>query len=504
MSSAAKVGLFMLVTLGVLGFFILKIEDVNLGRGKMKTVKAIFDSTAGLNKGSDVRVAGVPVGKVKEIRLRPDGKAEVEMEIERDVQLHQNAAANIANLGLLGQKYVDIQPGSATAPVITSDNVQLRGSQAASIDDVTAQIADIATDVKAITASLRNVMAGPTGQQRLEDIVENVRSITVQVRELIAANQSNVTATLENARAISESLRQEIPRIAKSVDRLADQLGDTVGENRGDVRHIVENLRQLSADLKTTTDNVNAITGQMKSGEGTVGKLLYSNEAHDKLTSALASVESGVNELKTTLGRANRITLDVGMSADIYAGMSHHDNELGGNTRSTVFLRLNPNPERNRFFNITFADDPRGHQQDKIYRTEITDPNGVTTTTTTRQTKFDRNFLLSAQAGWRLTPFSLRVGLFDNTGGVGADYLLTDRMELVGEAFDFGHSRDNNPHLRLFGEYTFRREKKNTPLLFLRTGVDNVLNDTAFTFGGGIRWRDDDLKYLLGSVPLGR
>jgi hypothetical protein len=56
----------------------------------------------------------------------------------------------------------------------------------------------------------------------------------------------------------------------------------------------------------------------------------------------------------------------------------------------------------------------------------------------------------------------------------------------------------------LYGEYLLRREKPNTPRLFITSGVDNVFNDTAFIFGGGIRWRDDDLKYLLGSIPLGR
>jgi hypothetical protein len=39
-------------------------------------------------------------------------------------------------------------------------------------------------------------------------------------------------------------------------------------------------------------------------------------------------------------------------------------------------------------------------------------------------------------------------------------------------------------------------------MVFLSAGVDNALNDTAYTFGGGIRWRDDDLKYLIGSIPL--
>src|SRR5947199_7624001 len=149
MSSAAKVGVFMLIVLAILGWFILKIEDIPVGRGhEARTVKAVFDSVAGLDKKSAVRVAGVRVGKVTDIRLRPDGKAEVTMELDRDVQLHQNAAAHVANLGLLGEKYIELDPGSANLPVVPEgQQVVLRGSQPASMDDVTNQVSAIANDV---------------------------------------------------------------------------------------------------------------------------------------------------------------------------------------------------------------------------------------------------------------------------------------------------------------------------------------------------------------------
>jgi phospholipid/cholesterol/gamma-HCH transport system substrate-binding protein len=103
-----------------------------------------------------------------------------------------------------------------------------------------------------------------------------------------------------------------------------------------------------------------------------------------------------------------------------------------------------------------------------------------------------------------LDDLSLRIGLFDSTGGVGADYHYNDRIRVTGEAFDFGGKNDPNPHLRFLGEYVFRKETPSTPQLFVRTGIENPLNDTAFIFGGGIRWRDEDLKYLIGSIPLGR
>ena len=508
MSSAAKVGIFMLIILAILGYFILKIEDIRPSRRGTKNVIAIFDSVAGLDNKSKVSVAGVKVGTVTDIRLRPDGKAEVMMEIDRDVQLHSGAFARVVNLGLLGEKYVELVPGPPNAPVIPQETVVLRGTQPASIDEVTNQISAIASDVKAITESLRTVMAGPQGEQRLQEIVANVQQITAQVRDLVSANRTNVEATLANAREVTAQLRTTIPRLSESIEKVANSLSGTLGENRQDVHQVVENLRKLSTDLKMTTDNLNAITGQMRTGEGTVGKLLYSEEAHQRLTTALTAVEGGVNELRTTLGRVNRIALDLGMKGEYYAGANNKTDgvgSIGSNSRSAVMLRLIPNPERNRFYNVELADDPQGKRRDKVTETTTVDPaTGHATTTITNETRFERGFLVSAQAGWNLQPLSVRIGLFDSTGGAGLDYRYNDRLRFTGEAFDFGKRRDNNPHLRLYGEYIFRHERPNTPLLFVTSGVDNVFNNTAFTFGGGIRWRDDDLKYLLGSIPLGR
>jgi phospholipid/cholesterol/gamma-HCH transport system substrate-binding protein len=510
MSSAAKIGAFMLVILGILGFFILKIEDVKVSRtGNHKKVTAIFDSVAGLDKGSAVRVAGVRVGKITKIDLRPDGKAEVEMEIDKDVQLRANAKAHVANLGLLGEKYVELEPGSPNQPVIgeQKQGVTLPGTQPATIDQVTDQISAIATDVKAITESLRASIGTPNGQAQLQDIVANVDNITKQVRDLIAANRMNVDATMANAQAITAQLKTQIPRLADSIERVANSMSGTVNENRADVHKTIENLKTLSADLRTTSDNLGAITTQMRSGQGTVGKLLYSDETGNRLNTALASVESGVNELKNTLGRIGKLQLDLGMNSDYYAGLPQRregvDN-LGGNSRSAVWLRLTPNPaENNRFYNVELADTPLGHQKEKLFETTTLNPaTGVPTTTITKETQFDQGFVVSAQAGWHLGAFDARVGLIDSTGGGGVDWHFNPRIRLTGEAFDFSQRYDKNPHLRIFGEYTLREAKPRTPMLFIRSGIDNPFNSTAFIFGGGIRWRDDDLKYLLGSVPV--
>ena len=502
MSAAAKVGIFVVLILAILGFLILKVEDLQLGGGgDTKEIVAMFDDAAGLEEKSAVRLAGVRVGTVAKVEPTADGKARVTLEVPSEFKLHQGAQARITSMGLLGEKYVELDLGDQKAPVLSETaQIVIPGSSTASIDQVTDQVSEIATDVKAITASLRSAMGGETGERRVEEIVTNVQAITARLRYLIEANEGNVSATAANLRAITADLRVEIPRIANSIDRLAGSMGGTIGENRQDIRAIVENLRELSGDLRVTATNLNDITGHVKTGEGTVGKLLYSDEAHERLTSALSSVEGGVTELRNTLGRVGKIQLDLGVRSEYYIGRDS-DFGFGGNSRSGLQALISPNPDLNRFYNVELTDDPRGRKNEKIIETTTINEDGSQNLVTTKEVKFERDFLISAQAGWRLDDVDLRIGLFDSSGGFGADYRLNERTTVSGEAFDFGKRYDDNPHVRLFGRYVFRKEKKNFPALFITSGVDDPLNDTAFTIGGGIRWRDDDLKYLLGSIP---
>ncbi len=489
----------MVSLLVVLGYFIIRIEDFTPGGEPTKQVQVKFDSVAGLDKKSPVRVAGVRVGQVEDIELQQDGTALVTLQVDRDTPIRQGATARVTSMGLLGEQYVELEPGPQAAPPMP-ENAMLRGSPTATIDDVTNKVSAIADDVKAITASLRTAVGNDEGARRIEEIVANVHDVSARIRLLLEANEGNINASAENFRRITDDLRVEIPRIAASIDRVANSMGGTVSENRGDVRVIVENLKTLSADLKTTTDHLNSITGQVRSGEGSVGKLIYSDEAHDKLTSALGSIDSGVGELRGMLGRVNKLGLRVGF--DGYYLSDVPDAQFDGSSRFTLGASIIPNTDRNFFLQVGGTQDPRGDREEKIVVTTTTPEGGVPTTVTTRQTKWDREYLISAQVGWEFDDLKVRAGLIDSEGGVGADWQASERLQVSGEAFDFGNEVADFPRLRLLGRYRLIEEKKNAPGIFLSTGVEDVLNEPAFIFGAGVAWTDDDLKYLLGRLPM--
>jgi phospholipid/cholesterol/gamma-HCH transport system substrate-binding protein len=111
-SIETAVGIFIIVGLLCLAYISIKLGDVELFRTKQYVVKARFTNIAGLTEGSEVEIAGVPVGKVSKINLNND-QAVVELLINPDVKIQEDSIASIRTQGIIGDKYVKISPGGS-------------------------------------------------------------------------------------------------------------------------------------------------------------------------------------------------------------------------------------------------------------------------------------------------------------------------------------------------------------------------------------------------------
>lgn len=483
MSQAVKVGLFALVVLVVLAAMILKIEDVRLFGGPERTVEAVFDSVAGLDDKASVRVAGVRVGQVDGIELR-DRKAVVHLALGEDVPLTEGTTARIANMGLLGDKYVVLEPGPADAPPLAEGEL-IPGTTPPTFDEALAKL-------NQVEESLGGIGAGGG----LDRLIANLEAVSADIRDLVAANRGQVDATMANVASFSGTLARELPRLTDQVaevldrmDRTLAQLEGALGESRPDLQATAANLRSLTDDAKTSVDNLNEVTGRLARGEGTMGKLLTSDEAHEELVGALKSVESGVETLSGALGGIQKIQLELGLESYYLEALD--------DSRSAFNLDIDP--QSGRLYRVAIVDSPFGREKTKMRRTTVTQADGTEETTLTQTVENTNNPTVSALFGFRLFDDSrLWAGLIESSGGVQVEYPFFDRKFWLSlEAFDFDRQGGLEPHLRLSGRY------KLSDMLYLRAGYDDFLEsdrDSLF-LGGGIRWRDDDLKYLLGSVP---
>jgi phospholipid/cholesterol/gamma-HCH transport system substrate-binding protein len=419
------------------------------------------------------------VGKVSKIRLGPDGKAIVDMDLDRDVDLRQGASASVASLGLLGEKYIELVPGPVGAAELP-EGTTLKGDLPVSFDQITKLARDIEIDVKDITRNLSQSLGGPQGEERLRTIVENIRVISDDLRLMVAANRGNVDATVANLRGFSEGMTQ-----------LVDRLDKLIASNQANVTQGIANIKDVTQKLETSADNVNQITGKIKEGEGTVGKLVQSDETHKNLNDALVAVKEGVAGLNKALGTVGKIKIDLGLRSEMLTRFSKG--------KAYFTLDIDP-PDERHFYRVELSSQPFGRRINDTLVTRTTFPDGHTEVTTTDTTEYKDDFAISALFGYRWKDLTLRAGVIESKGGAGLDYaLLKNRLRFSADLWDFNHP-DFAAHGKLTSRYYF------SPSVYVTGGWDDFLNhsrgsDSLF-FGAGLRWSDDDIKYLLGSIPI--
>jgi phospholipid/cholesterol/gamma-HCH transport system substrate-binding protein len=117
-SMETAVGIFVVIGIICVGYMTVKLGKVSLFGDDTYTLYARFVSASGLRVGSAVEVYGLEVGSVKNLNIDTDKQmAVVEMTVNKSLKVYDDAAATIKTSGLIGDKYVKIEPGGSGEPI---------------------------------------------------------------------------------------------------------------------------------------------------------------------------------------------------------------------------------------------------------------------------------------------------------------------------------------------------------------------------------------------------
>ncbi len=108
------VGIFLLAGIIAISFLALRMGDVGLFDNDEYIIKTRFTSASGLKEGAYVEVAGVTVGKVKQIVFNPETYlADVDISLQRNIKIPEDSIASIRTSGIIGDKFVKISAGGS-------------------------------------------------------------------------------------------------------------------------------------------------------------------------------------------------------------------------------------------------------------------------------------------------------------------------------------------------------------------------------------------------------
>lgn len=452
-STEFKVGIFVLLSLIALAFMTAKVSKTEKFGQDTYRVQVVFHNVSGLKTGASVEVAGIDVGWVSNIALVQD-KAAVTLTLYKELNLYSDSRVRIQTRGVLGDKFITIQPGGKL-PQIGDGGRIVASDTSADMNEIFEKIGKAADNFELVTKSFVNSLGGMEGERRLLEIVVNLQELTAGLNVLVKNNANDVADILKNLRTFTAEL--------KSISFASKQ----------NINDIIDNLNQTLAHARS-------ISQKLDSGNGSLGRLINDESTIEELDQAL----KGINKF---LVKQDTFCTDVGFLSEIHEK---------GDIKSYFSIQLNPSADK--FYRFAVNNDPQGRRRRNETTTEVWRNGVYQGKTVTEETTIKKDeWKFSLQMGKRWSDFVLRGGMIESTGGVGMDYLFwNDRFRLSTDFFDFRD--DDRPHWKLGSTLFFHKN------FFVQAGLDNILrkNTRSFFGGFGLYFSDKDLKYIISSMPL--
>ena len=231
-------------------------------------LNATFEDVAGLRVGDDVRLAGIPIGRVRSIDV-VDGAAVLGLAVDPEVRIAEDAVAAVRWRNLIGQRYVAIRPGTSSAQLADGDEVA-RTDDVVDLGRLVNQLAPLARAVgpEQINRILEALVAAFDGNDdAFDSLVANVTALTDGLGQRTAVVQQLLDdgATVTDAIASRDeqiaAMISNLSAIASTVDATDQLLAQTVDELGRFTSSSASLLTRASGDLGAVLDLVATLTG---------------------------------------------------------------------------------------------------------------------------------------------------------------------------------------------------------------------------------------------------
>ena len=192
-----KVGIFIFIGIVILSVIIFSIGNF-YGIKRGYTLSILFSFANGISVGAPVRYAGVEVGEVQDIEVYFDEKENKPMIrilvwVSQNTWINENATAAINTLGLLGEKYLEIVPGTRETKLLQKGDT-LRGQDPVSTEELTRDTKEMLAKVDRMIESINKVVGDEESRLAIKNTISNIESLSVDLKDFVAvAKEGNGT-----------------------------------------------------------------------------------------------------------------------------------------------------------------------------------------------------------------------------------------------------------------------------------------------------------------------
>jgi phospholipid/cholesterol/gamma-HCH transport system substrate-binding protein len=321
-----RVGLLVVVAIGVLIFLILNASGDISPFSKKIHLKARFSNGDGLRRGSEVRLAGVRIGKVDDVRLLPPSdnpreKVETSFSIDSEIDgrpatdlIRDDSRALLSSPSILGaEKIINVTPGTAVGRPIKDGDIIQPGDEGGTVQALTTSGTELMQQLNKLSEQFTDISSkinqghGTIGRfVNDEAFYNNLNSTVRDVNELVRQIQSGQGSA---GKLVNDpSLYNNLTGVSQSLQGIADDLRrgrGTAGRLLTD-EALYNDARTTIAHLNRSVDNIDRIVEDLRAGHGTAGKLLTDEAIYNDARSAIARFNTAAERIDNVVAGVQR------------------------------------------------------------------------------------------------------------------------------------------------------------------------------------------------------
>ncbi|HID11449.1 MAG TPA: MCE family protein [Candidatus Latescibacteria bacterium] len=276
LSDEVKVGLVFTLSLALLIFGVLFLKGYGFQR-RGYTFYILFRDTSGLDEGDPVTVAGLKVGRVKDLRLI-DGGVRATVWIDRDVELPEDSRFVVETLGAIGEKGIAVKLGDSRRCLQNGATVQ--GETAPGIADVLTSAGSVGLQLLDILSRLQDVLNATT-RTDLHLAISGLRSI-------VEESQPRLSGSLGKL----DTLLADLSQSSRNIKHLSGEGAEALHAAVQDIQAGSLSFRRSAERLDRITLSLDELVSDLQEGKGTLGKLLTEEKLYHRMWELVAQMDS--------------------------------------------------------------------------------------------------------------------------------------------------------------------------------------------------------------------
>jgi len=222
-------------------------------------VKALFQFSDGIEKNAQVRLSGIKIGKVSDIRVAPEqgDRVELTLSVFSDTVIKEDTKAAIKSLGLVGGKYVELSGGSPKASALEPGSIII-GDESFKLEDLTRAALDVVGKLQNIANNLNSMLGDPALAKSLKTTIKNLQDVSEDIK-VMTAGKEEVAQTLKNLPELMKKIDESANNLKAITDKTNIVMGKTdaiVSENRKNIDAMLVSFKEMAKNLEAASEEI--------------------------------------------------------------------------------------------------------------------------------------------------------------------------------------------------------------------------------------------------------